>query len=205
MHRLVVRLRALHVRERAHRPAELLLEPQLRDRDLARCLVELEIGERTVADPVRLDAHAEPLELASSLPVEGRVEHAVRGEVLLVRQRLTVADVRERDEQHRRIAVLLQHGHRVLEVVAVAVVERDQHGALRQRLAARRSGRAPRRGRRRCSRARAAAPSARRTATTGIDIRLPGMSLTLWYMSTRRLRPSPLTTPMPLAVSPIAR
>ena len=64
----VVRLRALDVRERAHRPAERLLEPQLRERDLARRLVELEIGERAVADPVRLDPDARGLELGQVAP-----------------------------------------------------------------------------------------------------------------------------------------
>ena len=86
-----------------------------------------------MADPVRLDAHAESLELAELLPVDGPVDDAVGGEVLLVRQRLPVADVGERHELHRRIAVLVQHGRGILEVVAVAVVEGDQHGALGQR------------------------------------------------------------------------
>jgi hypothetical protein len=54
--------------------------------------------------------------------------------VLLVRQRQAVAEVAERDEQHRRVAVLLEHTCGVLEIVVVAVVERDQHGLRRQRL-----------------------------------------------------------------------
>src|SRR5581483_2898516 len=103
-------------------PSEALLEPELRDRDLARSLVELEICERAMADPVRLDAHAEPLELAELLPVDRAVEHAGRGEVLLVRQRLPVADVREGHELHGRIPVLVQDRRSVLEVVAIAVV-----------------------------------------------------------------------------------
>jgi hypothetical protein len=87
-----------------------------------------------MAEPVRLDAHAEPLELAELFPVDRPVDHAARGEMLLVRQRLTVADIRERDELHRRIAVPVQHGRGIHEVVAVAVVEGDEHRALRERL-----------------------------------------------------------------------
>src|SRR4051794_19340592 len=129
-----MRLRSLHVRESAHGATELLLEAQLRDRDLARRLVELEVGERTVRDPVRLDAHAEPLEFGDLVPVHRRIEDAVRREMLLVWQRLPVADVRDRDELHRRIPVPVQHRRRVEQVVAVPVVERDQHGARGQRL-----------------------------------------------------------------------
>ena len=68
MHLLVVRLRALHVGERADGTAEPLFEAELRDRDLSRGLVDLEVGERPVADAVRLDAHTELLELAAARP-----------------------------------------------------------------------------------------------------------------------------------------
>ena len=84
---LVVRLGALHVRERPNRPAEPLLEPQLREHDLARRLVDREVGERTVADAVRLDADARRLELRELAPVHGRVDHPARRQPLLVRQR----------------------------------------------------------------------------------------------------------------------
>src|SRR5262249_5951733 len=130
---LVVRLGALHVRERANRTAEALLQAELRDRDLAGRLVELDVRERTVADPVRLDPYAEPLELRELVRVYRAVEDAVRGEMLLVGQRLSVADVRERDELHRRVAVPPKHRRRVLEIVAVAVVEGDEHGPLGKR------------------------------------------------------------------------
>ena len=53
--------------------------------------------------------------------------------MLVVGERAPVADVAERREEHRRVAVLLERGQRVLEVVAVAVVERDQDGLRRQR------------------------------------------------------------------------
>src|ERR1051326_6267497 len=95
VHGLVVRLRALDVREGAHGPAEPLLEAELGDRDLARGLVELEIGERLVSQAMRLDAHAQAIELGELAPVDGAVEDPVSGEVFLVRERLAVADVRE--------------------------------------------------------------------------------------------------------------
>ncbi len=129
----VVRLGALHVREGAHRTAEPLLEPELRERDLARGLVHVEVGERPVADAVALDADPAGLELRQLVPVERRVDEPLRGEVLLVGQRPRVVEVADRDEDHRRIAVAAQDGERVLEDVPVAVVERDQHGARRQR------------------------------------------------------------------------
>src|SRR6185437_475713 len=113
--------RALHERERVHRPAEPLLEAKLRDRDLPGRFVQLEVRERAMADAVRLDADTEPLELAELVLVHGRVEHAVRGEMLLVRQWLPVADVGERNELHRRIAVAVQYRRSIDEVVAVAV------------------------------------------------------------------------------------
>ena len=129
----VVRLRALHVRERAHGPPERLLQPQLRERDLARGLVHLEIGQRPVPDAVRLDAHAGGVEVGEIRPLERPVEDAAAGQMLVVRQRPRAVEIADGDEQHRGVAVLLEHRHGVLEVVAVAVVERDQHGAVRQR------------------------------------------------------------------------
>ena len=105
-----------------------------------------------------------------------------------MRQRRLVVHVGDRDEDHGRIAVLLRARQRVLEGVAVAVVERDQHRA--RAGAARRacSGRARRRGRRPCSRARGAARAARRRRATGTVVGFSGRSLTLWYMSTRSVR-----------------
>ena len=134
MHRLVVRLGSLHVGERAHGPVESLLQPELGERDLARRFVDLQIGERPMGDPVRLDANAPALELHELVPVDRPVENALRGKVLLVRQRQRVAEIAERDEQDAGIAVLLEHACGVLEIVVVAVVERDQHGLRRQRL-----------------------------------------------------------------------
>ena len=136
MHGPVVRLGALHVRERAHGAAEPLLEPELRDDDLPRRLVDLEVRERAVPDPVRLDADAARLELGDLGPVERPVDDAARREVLVVRQRAALLEVADRDEQHGGIAVPLEDRHRVLEVVEIAVVERDQHRARRQRQAA---------------------------------------------------------------------
>ena len=51
-----------------------------------------------------------------------------------MRQRQRIAEISDRNEQHRRIPVLAKHARGVLEVVVVAVVERDQHRPLRQRL-----------------------------------------------------------------------
>ena len=124
--------RALHVREGAHRPPEPFLETLLRERELSRRLVVSELGQRRVADPVGLDPHAERLELGERLPVERRVLAAVARGRTLVRERLTVVEVRDRDEEHGRVAVLLEHRRRVVQVVAVAVVERDQHRPSRQ-------------------------------------------------------------------------
>ena len=55
--------------------------------------------------------------------------------MLVVRQRPGAVEVADGDEQHRRVAVLLQHRHGVLEVVAIAVVEGNKHRALGQRRA----------------------------------------------------------------------
>ena len=134
MHGAVVRLRALHVRERAHGPAEALLEAELRERDLPRRFVHLEIGQRAVADPVGLDADAARLELRELFPAEGRIDQAARGEVLVVRERPRPVQVADRNEEDGGVPVLTQDGDRVEQVVAVGVVEGDQHGARRQRL-----------------------------------------------------------------------
>ena len=64
----VVRLGSLDVRERPHRPAERLLELELRQRDLAGRLVHLEVGERAMADAVRFDPHTGRLELREIAP-----------------------------------------------------------------------------------------------------------------------------------------
>src|SRR5919201_1755153 len=130
----VVGLRALHEREGLHRPTERLLEPQLRDDDLARRLVEREVGHRPVADPVALDSHALGLELAEFAPVHRPVPDSLQGKPLLVRERPVLAEEADRDEEDGRVAVLAQDGERVLEVVAVAVVEGDERRARRERL-----------------------------------------------------------------------
>ncbi len=135
MHGLVVGLRALHVGERADGAAQLLLELELRDRDLARSLIDLELGERLVADPVRFDANAVALQLANLVPVDGGVVDPVRPKILLVRQRPRVADVGDGNELHRGVAARLEHRGRIEEIVAIAVVERDEHGARRERSA----------------------------------------------------------------------
>ena len=82
---------------------------------------------------MRLDPDSRPLEVDQLVPVDRAVEDALRSETFLVRQRLPVVEVADRDEQHGGIAVLLQHGRGVVEVVVVAVVEGDQHGLRRQR------------------------------------------------------------------------
>src|SRR5437588_4696883 len=98
MHRLVMRLRALDGGERAHRPAESFLELQLRQRDLARRLVDLEVRERTWRDAVGLDSNAGSLELGELLPFDRPVEDALGCQVLLVRQRMAIVEVADRDE-----------------------------------------------------------------------------------------------------------
>src|ERR671929_134210 len=70
MYEPVMRLRALDVGEGADWPPELVLQEQLREDDLARRLVELEVGERLVADPVRLDADPRCLQLRERAPVQ---------------------------------------------------------------------------------------------------------------------------------------
>ena len=131
----VVGERALHERERHHLAPEALLEPELRERDLARGLRRLELGQRPVPDPVRLDADAARLELRELVPVDGLVPDPEQPQRLLVRQRPRVVEEPDRDEEHRRIPVLAQDRQRVLEVVAVAVVEGQEDGARRERLA----------------------------------------------------------------------
>ena len=90
---LVVRFGSLDVGERAHRPTEPFLQPELRQRDLARGLVDLEIGERTMRDPVRLDADPFLLEVGELAPLDRAVEDPARREVLLVRERMTIVDI----------------------------------------------------------------------------------------------------------------
>ena len=58
-----------------------------------------------MADPVRLDADPRRLELGELLPVERRVDDPTRGEMLVVRQRPRAAQVADRDEEDRGIAV----------------------------------------------------------------------------------------------------
>ena len=48
---------------------------------------------------------------------------------------MTVVEIPDGNEQHRRVAVLAQDAGGVVEVVVVAVVEGDQHRSFRQRLA----------------------------------------------------------------------
>ena len=88
-----MRLRSLHVREGTHLTTESLFETKLRERDLARRLVELERRQRAVADPVRFDADAGGFELGELAPVDGAVLPPVQCEALLVRQRLLVVEV----------------------------------------------------------------------------------------------------------------
>src|SRR5438034_1864797 len=99
MHRLVVRLGSLRRRDRAHRALEPLLEAELRQRDLARRLVELEVRERAVRDPVRLDADPGALEIGHLRPVDRAVENALGGEPFLVREWMSVVEVRDRREE----------------------------------------------------------------------------------------------------------
>ena len=49
---------------------EALLEPELRDRDLARRRGRVEVGERPVPDAVRLDADPARLERGELVPVD---------------------------------------------------------------------------------------------------------------------------------------
>ena len=69
---------------------------------------------------------------ASSRPLDRAVENPLRRQVLLVRERMTVVEIADGNEQHSRVAVLAQHAGSVVEVVVIAVVERDQHRAFRQ-------------------------------------------------------------------------
>ena len=90
-----------------------------------------------MADPVRLDADPARLELGELLPVEGRVADAgarrgsPRAEAAASRRRGYPIGTKIT----AGIAVLEQDRERVLEVVEVAVVERDEHRALGKRRA----------------------------------------------------------------------
>ena len=86
-------------------------------------------------DAVRLDADAFALQVRKLLPFDRAVEDALRRQMLLVRERMTVVEIADRNEQHRRVAVLAQHAGGIVEVVVVAVVEGDQHSSVGQRLA----------------------------------------------------------------------
>ena len=128
----VVGQRALDERIGVDLPPEPLLEPQLRERDLASGLGGLELRYGPVPDSVRLDADAACLERRELVPADGRVANAERAQRLLVRQRAVPVEKSDRDEDHCWITVALEDRQRVLEVVAVAVVEGDEDGAGRQ-------------------------------------------------------------------------
>ena len=130
----IVRERPLDEGVRLDLAPEALLEPELRDRDLAGRLGGLELGERPVADAVRLDADPARLELGELVPVERLVPHAEQTQRLLVRQRAARRrGTRSGTKTTAGIAVPPQDRERVLEVVAIAVVEGDQDRAGRKR------------------------------------------------------------------------
>ena len=85
MNGLVMRLGALHVGERADRPTQPLFQPQLGEGDLARRLVDFEVGERPMRDAVGFDADSFALEVHELLPLDRSVENSLRREMLLVR------------------------------------------------------------------------------------------------------------------------
>ena len=191
MHRVVVRLRALHVGVRAHRPARAAPRAAASRRAISRSgLVELELGERPVRDPVRLDADAARLELARARPSRASgCERRARAGAPRAAAASRPRDVADRDEDHRRVAVRCEHRQRVLEVVAVAVVEGDQHGARRQRRAVDVVVEHRVEVDDRCSRARRAAPiCSSKTRRPAPSSGSSGRSLTLWYMRTRSVR-----------------
>ena len=86
-----------------------------------------------MSDAVRLDAYAAGLELGELVPVERRILDSEAEESLLVRKGPRVVEVRDRREDDSRKSVLTQDREGVSEVVAVAVVERDQDSSLRKR------------------------------------------------------------------------
>ncbi len=142
---------------------ETLLEAELRDGDLSKRLGGLELGEPPMSDAVRLDANAAGLELGELVPVERRVLDSQAEECLLVRKGPRVVEVRDRREDDGRKSVLTQDREGVSEVVAVAVVERDQDSSLRKRGAERGSGPSRHQAKRARTRAYRGAPSAPRT------------------------------------------
>ena len=124
---LVVRLGALHVRERAHRPAEPLLEPELREHDLARAssTARSASGRWLIpCDSTRMPAASSSASSPQSTVALITPRGARRSSCGSGRSSVEVAD---RHEDDAGIAVALEHRRGVLEVVAVAVVERDQH------------------------------------------------------------------------------
>jgi hypothetical protein len=52
--------------------------------------------------------------------------------MFLVREWMTIVEIADGNEQHSRVAVLAQHTGGIVEVVVIAIVERDQHRAFRQ-------------------------------------------------------------------------
>ena len=110
----IVGERALHERVRVDRAPEPRLEPELRERDLARSLGRLELGDRPVPDPVRLDANPTCLELCQLVPTHGLVADPDRAQRLLVRQRAIAVEKPDRHEDDGRIAVTAQDRQRVL-------------------------------------------------------------------------------------------
>src|SRR5918996_629084 len=124
----VVRVRALDEGERLDFASKPLLEAEFRERDLARGLRRIELRERTVPDSVRLDADPTGLELGELRPVDGLVADAEEPQRLLVRERALVVEEADRDEEDGGIPVTAKNRQGVLEVVAVAVVEGEEHG-----------------------------------------------------------------------------
>jgi hypothetical protein len=201
----VVGERALHEGVGVDAAAQTLLETELRERDLARRRRGLELGHGPVPDPVRLDADAAGLERRELVPADRLVVDAERAERLLVRKRTVAVEEADRDEDHRRVAVALEDRQRVLEVVAVPVVEGDENRAFRKRgrldvvgaHLLERDGLVPELGEQR----HLLGEDARGTVV-GFGCR----SFTLWYMRTRSVRSSaPSSAPAPVIVSPIAR
>ena len=150
---LALREVARGVAEHARRPAELARDDLHRARDLLARLPRRELGQHRVRERVRLEAHEALALLGAQLVPAGDGGH---GAGRVPRERGLARDRAGHDEHGAREAVLAHHRERVLEDVAVAVVERQRERGLAGREL---SGRRSRRGRRRAARSPRSRPS----------------------------------------------
>src|SRR5213592_5230361 len=105
----------------------MFFEAELRKGNLSCGLVDFEIVDWPVRNPVRLDPDPVLIEFAESLPVDGRVEDPLRGEPFVVWERMAIVEISDWHEEDRGVSILPKDLRGVVEIVLITVVEGDQH------------------------------------------------------------------------------